>query len=62
MYVSKELVQITRREIFISWYITPCNPLKVNDVSEEHFTSIIKVEEQATQETSVSSGGKQGAT
>jgi hypothetical protein len=31
------------------------------DVSEEHITSIVRVEKQAEQETSVKAGGKQKA-
>jgi hypothetical protein len=39
----------------IFWDITPCSPLKVNDVPEEHVAFIFRVEEWAQQETSVSS-------
>jgi hypothetical protein len=30
-----------------SWDITPCSPLKVSDVSEEHVAPIFRVEESA---------------
>jgi hypothetical protein len=29
----------------VLWDITPCSPLKVNDISEEYASSIIRVEE-----------------
>jgi hypothetical protein len=35
----------------IFWDIMPRSPLKVNDASEEHVASIVKIEEEAKQET-----------
>jgi hypothetical protein len=29
----------------IFWDITPCSPLKVNEVSEKHVASIVRVDE-----------------
>jgi hypothetical protein len=37
----------------IFWDITPCRPLKVNDVSEKHVASTFMDEEKAEQETSL---------
>jgi hypothetical protein len=33
------------RKSFVFWDIIACSPLKVTDVSEEHVTSIFRVEE-----------------
>jgi hypothetical protein len=30
---------------FLSWDVTPCSTLNVNDISEEHVSSINRVEE-----------------
>jgi hypothetical protein len=38
--------------VLSSWAITPCSPLINIYVSEEHVTFIIRVEEEAKQETS----------
>jgi hypothetical protein len=38
---------------FIFWDITPCRTLKIDDVSEEHVTSIFWAEELVVQEKGV---------
>jgi hypothetical protein len=35
---------------YVFWYMTPCSLLKINQQSEEHVPSILKVEEIAKQE------------
>jgi hypothetical protein len=40
------------------WDKTPCSPLKVNQVSEEHIASIFRVE-LSDQDTSARAGDKQ---
>jgi hypothetical protein len=47
-------------KIIIFWDETPCSPLKVTDISEEHTASIFRIEEQTQQEISVKAADKQG--
>jgi hypothetical protein len=42
---------------YVFWDITPYNPLKINDVSEENIAFISIVEEEAKQESSPEYGG-----
>jgi hypothetical protein len=43
--VGFEVITAVVMKCPIFWDITPCSPLKVTDVSEEHVSSIFKVKE-----------------
>jgi hypothetical protein len=48
-----EIISAVDIKTSVFWDITPCCPVKVNDVSEEHVTFIFRVEEEAKEETSM---------
>jgi hypothetical protein len=43
--VGSEVLTAVIRKGSISWDITPCGQMKVNDVSEEHVAAIFRIEE-----------------
>jgi hypothetical protein len=49
---KSKFVLSTIEKNFILWDTTPCSPLEINRVSEEHVAPIFRVEEKIKQETS----------
>jgi hypothetical protein len=52
-YEGFEVLTAVVMKSSIFWDITPYIPLKSTDISEEHFVSILRIEEGSKKETSV---------